>query len=73
MGRGEFLAWYETLKSHPFHNKKDLEAYGEDNVMVLRQAGRVFRREFLQIANMELFLQYLIIATACNKVLRCNF
>jgi len=41
MGRGEreeFLAWYETRKSQPFHNNDALEAYSQDDVTVLRKA-----------------------------------
>ena len=52
--REEFLAWYEARKSRPFHNKQVLETYCQD-VTVLRQACRVFRREFLQIGNIKVF------------------
>ena len=41
--------------------------------MVLRQACRVFRREFMQIANIEFFLEAITIASACKKVLRKRF
>ena len=71
--REEFLAWYEAHKSQPFHNKQVLETYCQDDVTVLRQACRVFRREFLQIGNIEVFLESLTIASACNKVLRRKF
>ena len=71
--REEFLAWYEARKSRPFHNKQVFEAYCQDDVTVLRQACRVFRREFLQIENIEVFLESLTIASACNKVLRRKF
>jgi hypothetical protein len=53
--REEFLAWYEARKSQVFRNKHVLEAYLQDNVTVLRQACRVFRREFLQFGNVEVF------------------
>ena len=71
--REEFLAWFETRKSRPFHNKHVLEAYCQDDVTVLRQACRVFRREFLEIGNIEIFLESLTIASACNKFLRRTF
>ena len=64
--REEFLAWYETRKSQMFHNKHVLEAYCQDDLTVLRQACRVFRREFLQIGNIDYILESLIIASACN-------
>jgi hypothetical protein len=64
---------YETRKSRLFHNKQVLEAYCQDDVTVLRQVCRVFRREFLLIGNIEVFLESLTIASACNKVLRRMF
>ena len=36
---------------------------------MLRQACRVFRREFLQFGNIDVFHECVIIASACNKVL----
>jgi hypothetical protein len=71
--RKEFLAWYETRKSRQFHNKQVFEAYCQDDVTVLRKSCRVFRREFLQVGNIEVFLESLTIASAWNKVLRRNF
>jgi len=56
-----------------FHNKQVLDVYCQYDVTVLRQACCVFRREFLQIGNIEVFLECLIIAPACNKLLRRNF
>ena len=70
-GREEFLAWYEKSKSHVFHNKNVIEAY-QDDVTVLQDC-RVFRREFLQIRNIEVFLESLKIASACNKVFRRKY
>jgi hypothetical protein len=66
--REEFLARYEIRKSRPFNNKQVLEAYGQDDVTVLRHACRVFRREFLQIGNIDVFFESLTIASACNQV-----
>jgi hypothetical protein len=73
MGVGErevFVAWYEARKSRPFHNKQVIETYCHDYVTVLRQACRVYRREFLQNGNIEVFLESLTIASACHKLLR---
>ena len=61
---------YEARKSEVFHNKHVLEPYYQDVVTVLQQACRVFCREFLHIGNIEVFLESLTIASACNKVLR---
>ena len=71
--RGEFLAWSEGQKEAVFDNRRLLEAYCQDDVTVLRQACRVFRREFIQIGNIEVFLEAITIASACNKVLSKRF
>ena len=59
-----------THTSHLIINRLVLEAYSHYDVTVLRLACRVFCPEFLQIGNIEVFLESLIIASACNKVLR---
>ena len=56
-------------ESKPFDNRRVCELYCQDDVTVLRQAFCVFRREFLLIGNMEVFLDSLTIASGCNKVL----
>jgi hypothetical protein len=71
--RTEFLRWYETQRSQTFDNRRVLEEYCQDDVTVLRQACQVLRREFLQIGNVEVFLESVTIASACNKVLRRKF
>jgi hypothetical protein len=71
--RREFMAWYNEQKVKVFDNRHVLEQYCQDDVTVLRQACRVFRREFLEIGNIEVFLETLTIASACNKVLRKKF
>ena len=52
-----------------FDNRRVLETYSHDDVTVLRQACRVFRREFLQFGNIDVFHESVTIASACNKVL----
>jgi hypothetical protein len=71
--RREFLDWYEGHKGELFDNKRVLETYCQDDVTVLRQACQIFRREFMSIGNIEVFLESIIIASACNKVLRKQF
>jgi len=68
--RREFMAWYNKEKVKVLDSMRVLEQYCQDDVNVLRQACRVFRREFLEIGNIEVFLGALTIASACNKVLR---
>jgi hypothetical protein len=71
--RKEFLQWYETVaKNQVFDNRRMLENYCLAGVTVLREACRSFRKHFLQIGNVEVFLESMI-ASACNKVFRKKF
>jgi hypothetical protein len=74
-GRKDFLACYEGQKSSSvvFDNRRVLEQYCQDDVTVLWQASQVFRREFKEIGKINLFLESITIASACNKVLRKLF
>lgn len=69
----EFLAWYEKQKSEPFDNRRVLESYCHVDVTVLRQVCHFFKRQFLHIGHIEVFLKCLKIASACNKLLRRKF
>ena len=71
--RVEFLACYEGQRTEVFDNKSVLQAYCQDNVTVLRQACTVFRREFMEIGNVDVFTESVKIASASNKVLRKRF
>jgi len=46
--RSKFMASYDEQKVKVFDNRHVLEQYCQDDVTVLRQACRVFRREFLK-------------------------
>jgi len=50
-------------------NKRVQEAYCQDDVSVLPEACRVLRREFIQIGNIDIFLESVSISPACNKVM----
>jgi len=69
----EFLAWYESQKSGHFDNRRVLEKYFQDDVTFLRQACRVFRRQFMHTGNIDVFLESVKISSACNKVFRKRF
>jgi hypothetical protein len=71
--RTDFLAWYETQKSEVFDNTRVLESYCQEHVIVLRQACRVFRGEFMRVGNIDVFQESVTIPSACNKVLRKLF
>jgi len=67
------MASYDEQKVKVFDNRHVLEQYCQDDFTVLRQACCVFRREFLEIGSINVFLEALKIASACNKVLRTKF
>jgi len=53
--RREFMTWYNDQKNKVFDNKLVLEMYCQDDVTFLRQASQIFRRELMQIGNIEVF------------------
>jgi len=70
----EFLLWYETVaKTEVFDNRRILEGYCQADATVLREACRTFRKHFLQIGIVEVFLESMTIASAWNKVFRKKF
>ena len=71
--RSDFMTWYDSQKDEMFDNKRILKQYCQDDVTVLRQACQIFRKEFIEIGNIEVFLESFTIASACNKVLRKRF
>jgi len=71
--RREFLVWYESQRSGTFENRLVLETYYQDDVKVLRLAYHVFRQEFIHIGHIDVFVEAITIASACNKVLRKRF
>jgi hypothetical protein len=71
--REEFLAWYEGQRGTIFDNRRVLESYCKDDVTVLRHMCQIFRCHFLDIGNIEVFLEAITVASACNKVLRKRF
>ena len=68
--RNEFLAWYEGQKHVVFDNIRVQETYCQEDVSVLREVSCVLRSEFLHIGNIDVFLESVTIASACNKVIR---
>jgi hypothetical protein len=71
--RKDFLLWYAEQKDKVFDCRHVLEQYCQDDVTVLRQACRIFRRDFMEIGNIDVFLESVSIASACNKVLRKKY
>jgi len=71
--RKEFTAWYDTQKDRVFDNRRVFEQYCQDDGTVLRQAWRIFLPDFIEIGNVDVFLESCTLASACNKVLRKRF
>jgi len=59
------MTWYNDQKDKVFDNKLALEMYCQDDVTVLRQASKTFRRESIGV-----FLESVTIASPCIKVLK---
>jgi len=68
--REEYTSWYDAQKHKVFDNRRVLEQYCQDEVTVLRQACQLFRRDFMDVENVDIFLKSCTIASACMKVLR---
>jgi hypothetical protein len=71
--RREFMTWYEERRDEVFDNRRVLQQYSQDDVTVLWEACQIFRRDFMVIGNIAVFLEAITIASACNKVLRKTF
>ena len=67
------MACYETQKDIVFNNRHVLTQYCHDDVTVLRQACQLFRRDFIEVGNVDVFLVSCTIALACNKMFRKRF
>jgi hypothetical protein len=62
--RKVFLEWYEGQKGKRFDNNRVLESYHQNNATVLHQTCQIFRRVFMAIRNIEVFLEVITIASA---------
>ena len=62
-----------SQKYEMFDNKRVLEAYPQDDVSVLREACRTMSSEFIKRGNIDVFLESVIIASACKKVMCKRF
>ena len=71
--RRELMTWHDEQKDRVFDNRRVMEDYCEDDVTVLREACTIFRHDFIEIGNIEVFLEAFTIASACNKVLHKKF
>ena len=68
--RKEFMAWYDKQKDMVSNNRHLLKQYCQDDVTVQRQACQIFRKDFIEDGNVNVFLEPCTIASACNKGFR---
>ena len=66
------MGWYESQKNI-FNNRHVLTQYCQDDVTVLRQTCQLFRRDFIEVGNVDVFLESCTIASTYNKVFRKSF
>ena len=50
-------SWYDTQKDKVFDNRCVLEKYCQDDVTVLRQEYQMFRRLFMDVRHVDIFLE----------------
>jgi hypothetical protein len=69
--REEFIKWHDLkLKNQEvFDFKKEMQAYCESDVDILRRCCLKFREEYLSIANIDPF-RYMTIASVCMAIYR---
>jgi hypothetical protein len=67
--RMEFMTCHDDQKNKVFDNKLVLEKYFQDDVRNFRQACQIFIREFMEIGNIEVFLESFTIASAFIKTI----
>ncbi|CAH1103834.1 unnamed protein product [Psylliodes chrysocephalus] len=72
--RAGFLKWHAERvgKNYIFDFQKEIHTYCESDVDILRQGCLAFRKEFLNIANIDPF-QYLTIASVCMAIFRSKY
>jgi hypothetical protein len=70
--RKNFFSWNAEQKYKVFDCRHVLEKYCQDDVTVLRQACRIFRRDFMEIGNIDVFLESVTKAFASDKCFARN-
>ncbi|XP_072377781.1 uncharacterized protein [Diabrotica undecimpunctata] len=70
--RSDFKKWYDEHKNDHFVLQKELHTYCDSDVDILRRGCLEFRKEFLEIANIDPF-QYLTIASVCMAIYRSKY
>jgi hypothetical protein len=72
--RSKFLEWHQARveDNYVFDFTKELREYCRSDVDILRRSMMKFRKDFIEIANIDP-LQYITIASVCMAVYRTKF
>lgn len=70
--RKVFMEWYEQQRGKQFDFQKELKEYCESDVEVLRRCCLKFRQLFIDIGQIDPFVESITIASACNKYYRMH-
>ena len=65
--RRELMTWHDEQKDRVFDNRRVMEDYCEDDVTVLREACTIFRRDFIEIGNIEVSSRHLLSQALAKK------
>ena len=73
--RRKFMEWYEqeAATCTSYNNQEELLKYCMQDVALLRQGCLLFRKEFLELTEVDCFTEAFTIASACNLAFRRKF
>ena len=73
--RKEFDAWHKTNRKKPFDVKQMAKDYGHQDVLILAKACLRFRKEILDITDMQMdpFMNSFTLAGMCGSIFRLKF
>ncbi|XP_065222349.1 uncharacterized protein LOC135846916 [Planococcus citri] len=73
--RETFIKWYKQkwAENYQFDMKKELYEYCSSDVDILRRGCLSLRQTFLDIANIDLFSEYITIASVCMAIYRSRY
>ncbi len=67
-----YIHRYEHNKEMPFHFKSNALLYGRDDVAVLARACLAFRKEIIEVAGLDPWLNSFTLASLCATIFRCQ-
>ena len=68
-----FKNWYEKNKNNHFNLQKELYDYCNSDVMILKQACLIFRKNFLDNTGIDPFQKNITISQLCMDFFKCTY